>query len=56
MAQQMDTRLKDVPEDVRKIILKKQTDIKNKKGHGNFSMASTVYAIIREWNNKCKEA
>jgi len=39
--------LKDIPDDVKKYILKVQGDIKAKKGT-QFSQISTVFQIIRE--------
>lgn len=50
----MDIILKNVPEDVRKIIIKEQAEEKANKGVNQYSMALTIYKIIKEWNNKCK--
>lgn len=45
--------LKDVPKDIWEIILKKQVEEKLNKVSAQFSMASSVYKIIRE-NEKIK--
>lgn len=45
--------LKEIPRDVRNVLLKKQATIKMIKGN-QFSLECTVYAIIREWKNKCE--
>ena len=50
----MDILLKNVPEDVRKIIIKSQSNEKENKGVNQYSMALTIFKIIKEWNNKCK--
>lgn len=47
-----DLRLAAVPEDVRKIILKQQLKEKEDRGINQFSMSTTIYKIIREWE-KC---
>lgn len=47
-----DLLLKDVPEDVLKIILKKQGDEKVKKGVKQYSMSLAVFKIIRDSENK----
>lgn len=47
--------LKDVPEDVLRIILLTQVVVKTEKGIGQFSMEQTVYKIIRDYW-KMKEA
>jgi hypothetical protein len=44
--------LKDVPEDVRKVIIRQQAKEKEFRGTNQFSMASVIYKIIREWNQK----
>lgn len=41
--------LKDFPLDVRKIVIKKQGEIKNEREISQFSMELTMYKIIREW-------
>lgn len=47
--------LKEVPKDVRRTLLKKQASIKIMKDT-QFSLECTIYAIIREWKNKCESA
>lgn len=47
--------LKEVPEDVLKIILLTQADIKSGRGVGQFSMEKTIYKIVREYD-KMKQA
>jgi Na+/H+ antiporter NhaB len=49
-----DLILKDVPEDVRKILLQQQLKEKEHRKTNQYSIALTVYKIIKEWNNKCK--
>lgn len=41
--------LKTVPEDVYKIIMGKQTEIKQARGINMFSMEKTIYMILQEW-------
>lgn len=41
-----------MPEDVRKIVLKEQHQEKQNRGTNQFSMSTTIYKIIREWE-KC---
>ena len=50
-----DLVLKDVPEDVRKIILREQLIEKQNRGTNQYSMACVIFKIIKEWNNKCKQ-
>ena len=40
--------LKDIPKDVKDYILKKQLEIKIKKGNYKYSQELTIYHIIRE--------
>lgn len=47
-----DIILKTVPEDVRKIVLTEQHKEKENRGTNQFSMSSTIFKIIREWE-KC---
>ncbi len=49
-----DLLLQNVPEDVRHIILTQQDKEKKSRGTNQFSISTTIYKIIREWNNKCK--
>lgn len=49
-----DLILKNVPEEVRKIILQQQLKEKEHRGTNQYSIALTVFKIIKEWNNKCK--
>ena len=46
--------LKEVPEDVLRIILLTQADVKTERGIGQFSMEQTVYKIIREYDKIIK--
>ena len=43
-----DILLRDVPDDVLKIILKRQWDEKDKKLRKQYSLASAVFSIIKE--------
>lgn len=45
--------LNNLPEDVRKLILKEQLKIKADRGTNQYSLALTIYKIIREWD-RCK--
>ena len=45
----MSILLKDVPDDVRKIILQMQSDIKNKKQVGKYSQEKVIYQALREY-------
>lgn len=47
-----DVILKGVPEDVRKIVLAEQLKEKQNRGTNQFSMSTTIFKIIREWE-KC---
>ena len=40
--------LRDVPEDVLKIIVEKQRDEKNKKLIGQYSLQKAVYTLLRK--------
>lgn len=46
--------LKEVPEDVLRIILLTQVDVKTERGIGQFSMEQTVYKIIRDYDKIIK--
>lgn len=46
--------LKNLPEDIRRLILKQQAKEKASRGTNQFSMELTIYKIIREWD-RCKE-
>ena len=50
--------LKNIPEDVYKILWREQAKMKAKGGRRQFSLALTVYHIIREYDKaqKTKEA
>ena len=48
--------LKDMPEDVRKILLTEQKTEKENRGTNKLGLSSVIYKIIREWSNKCKKA
>jgi hypothetical protein len=52
MYQMADLTLRSLPEDVRKIILKEQLREKENRGINQFSLSTTIYKIIREWE-KC---
>lgn len=47
-----DITLRGVPEDVRKIVIREQGKEKENRGTNQFSMSTTIYKIIREWE-KC---
>lgn len=42
--------LKDIPADVYKILWREQAKLKAKKGLRQFSLASTMYHIVREYD------
>lgn len=44
--------LKDMPIDVRKIILEKQMEIKLNKNVRHYSQQLTIYHILREWKDE----
>lgn len=46
--------LKQMPEDVYKIILTEQGVIKAERGISQYSLEQTIYSIIREWK-RCRE-
>lgn len=48
-------RLSNIPEDVRRILLKKQFEIKEHIGHNRFSIECTIYKIVREWKELKKK-
>ena len=48
-----DLLLRGLPIDVLKIILKEQGKEKEKRNLKQFSLATTIYKIVREWKNKC---
>lgn len=47
-----DIVLRSMPEDVRKIVLKEQHKEKEHRGTNQFSLSTTIFKIIREWE-KC---
>lgn len=49
MAKESVLPLKAMPDDVRRIVLRTQCEFKIKKGISQFSLPTTIYAIIREW-------
>lgn len=51
----MDMTLKNLPEDVRRILLREQKQEKENRGTNQYGLSSMIYKIIREWNNKCKK-
>lgn len=52
MTNQKETRypLKNIPEDVYKILWREQAKLKSKKGLRKFSIALTIYHIVREYD------
>jgi hypothetical protein len=48
-------KLRNIPTDVVKVLIKKQGDIKIHIGHNRYSLESTVYKIIREWRELTKK-
>lgn len=50
-----DLLLREVPIEVIRIINKEQAKVKAERDLKQFSLSSTVYKIIKEWNNKCQE-
>lgn len=47
--------LQNIPEDVRKVLLRKQLEIKEHIGHNRFSIECTIYKIVREWKELKKK-
>lgn len=45
----------DMPLDVRKHVLRYQADLNTKKGLKSYSQQQTIYTIIREHEDFCKE-
>jgi hypothetical protein len=50
-----DIVIRNLPEDVRKVILQEQLREKKNRGTNQFSMSSTIIKIIREWKNNCRK-
>lgn len=46
--------LRNIPADVFRLIMKEQSEIKQKKGTNMFSFECTIYKMIRDYN-KCRE-
>lgn len=46
--------LRNVPIEIRRIIIKERNKEEDKRG-SKFSLSSTIIKIIREWNNKCNQ-
>jgi len=44
-----DIVLRAVPLEIRKIVLKEQSKEKENRGTSQYSMSSTIFKIIREW-------
>lgn len=42
--------LKNIPEDVYKILWREQAKLKTKKGVSQFSLSSTIYHIVKEYD------
>lgn len=47
--------LKNIPEDVYRILYREQAKIKAKRGQRQFSLASTVYYIVKEFDRMLNE-
>lgn len=47
--------LKNIPEDVYKILYREQAKLKAKKGQRQFSLGSTIYYIVREFDRMLKD-
>lgn len=47
--------LKNIPEDVYKILYREQARLKTKKGQRQFSLGSTIYYIVREFDRMLKD-
>lgn len=47
--------LKNIPEEVFKIVQKEQNDIKEQRGTNSFSFESTVYKMLRDYERCRKE-
>lgn len=47
--------LKGVPKDVKKLVLKRQGELKSEKGVSQYSIAKTIYQIVRENHKKEKK-
>lgn len=47
--------LKNIPNDVYKILYREQARIKAKNGQRQFSLGSTIYYIVREFDRMLKE-
>ena len=50
-----DILLRSLPIDVLKIVLKEQLKEKEKRGLKQFSLSTTIFKIIRQWNSKCNQ-
>jgi hypothetical protein len=48
-------KLRNIPTDVVKVLVRKQGEIKLTIGHNRYSLESTVYKIIREWRELKKK-
>jgi len=49
-----DLLLKDIPIDIRNIILTQQKEEKINRGTNQYSLSSVIFKIIREWKNNCR--
>lgn len=47
--------LKDIPEEVYKILYREQAKLKAKKGQRQFSLGSTIYYIVKEFDRMLKD-
>lgn len=50
----MDLLIRHLPEDVRRVIIREQAKEKEKRGTLKWSISSTIFKIIREWE-RCRE-
>lgn len=51
-----DLLLREVPIEIVRIINKEQAKVKAERDIKQFSLSSTIYKIVKEWNNKCRES
>lgn len=50
----MDILIKNLPDDLRKVIVREQAKEKENRGTQQYSLSSTIIKIIREWE-RCRE-
>lgn len=51
-----DIIVKDIPEDIHKLLQDEQAKEKKNRGINQYSLSSTIIKIIKEWKNKCRES